>query len=127
MNAVNKLVVLISVSALLPLAASAKSGEQAYLETSARNAGGPVPVAVVTPSVSAEYAGSQVNLAFTVDATGKPTEMRVVSSPDAMVARVIMDAVKKWRFKPAEKNGTAVSTKVVLPVRINEAEKFATN
>lgn len=125
MKAVNKLVVLISLGALLPLAVSAKTAEQAYVETSLKSPGVPVPVAVVKPSVSPEYAGAQIDIAFTVDAKGTPTQLAVVSSPDAMVAKVVMDAIKKWRFTPAQKNGTAVATKVVLPVRIVSGDGFA--
>jgi protein TonB len=128
MKAVNKLVALISLSALLPFAASAKSPEQAYLETASKASGTPVPVAVVSPSVSADYAGSTIELAFTVDAKGSPTGFSVVSSPDAMVAKVVMDAVSKWRFTPASRDGAPVATKVVLPVRIaSEDGRFAAN
>lgn len=127
MKAVNKLVVLLSLSALLPFAASAKSLEQAYLDSASKGAGMPVPVAVVTPSVSADYIGSTVELAFTVDAKGSPTGFKVVSSPDAMVAKVVQDAVSKWRFTPASKNGAPVATKVVLPVRISDSASFAAN
>ena len=120
MKAVNKLVVLLSLGALVPLAASAKSLEQAYLEASPKGPGVPVPVAVVSPSnVSADYAGTKVELAFTVDTKGMPVDFSVVASPDAAVARLIMDAVSKWRFTPAQKDGTPVATKVVLPVRIS--------
>ena len=120
MKAVNKLAVLISLGALLPLAASAMTPEQAYLEKAAKAApGAPVPVAVVSPrNVSPDYAGASVKLRFTVDAQGAPTGFTVVSSPDAMIARVIADAVSKWRFKPAQHDGTPVATTVVLPVHI---------
>ncbi len=127
MKAVNKLAVLISLGALLPLAVSAKSAEQAYVETSLKSPGVPVPVAVVKPSVSPEYAGAQIDVTFTVDAQGTPTQLAVVSSPDARLAKVVMDAVKKWRFTPAQKNGTAVAKKVVLPVRITAEDRFAAN
>lgn len=127
MKAVNKLAVLISLGALLPLAASAKSVEEAYVETSVKSPGVPVPVAVVKPSVSPEYAGAQFDVTFTVDAQGTPTQLAVVSSPDARLAKVVMDAVKKWRFTPAQKNGTAVAKKVVLPVRITAEDRFASN
>jgi TonB family protein len=128
MKAVTKLVVLISL-VLAPLAVSAKTPEQDYLKTSLKGAGVPVPVAVVTPSnVDSGYIGTQVQLKFTVDSKGMPTEMSVVSSPDAMIARVIMDAVSKWRFTPAQKNGLAVPTKVVLPVKITDgSDRFAAN
>lgn len=119
MKAVTKLAVLLSLGILLPFAASAKSSEEAYVEASPKDPAKPVPVAVVSPrNVSADYAGSTVELAFTVDTAGTPTSLKVVSSPDAMLARIVMDAVKKWRFEPAKKNGTAVATNVVLPVRI---------
>lgn len=126
MNAVNQRVVFIRV-ALAPLAAFAKSPEQAYLDASLKGAGVPVPVTVVSPSnVAAGYIGSKVELAFTVDSKGKPTEMSVVSAPDAVLAKVIVDAVSKWRYTPAQENGAAVPTKVVLPVKISEAgDRFA--
>ena len=129
MKAVNKLAVLISLGALLPFAVSAKTSEQAYLDASLKTPGVPVPVAVVSPSdVDAKYTGAKVELAFTVDAMGIPTDFSVISSPDAVIAKVMMDAVSKWRFTPAQKNGIAVATKVVLPVKIAETDnRFAAN
>ncbi len=127
MKAVNKLAVLLSLSALLPFAASAKSLEQAYLDSASKGPGVPVPVAVVSPSVSEAYVGSTVKLAFTVDAKGSPTGFSVVSSPDAMVAKVVMDAVSQWRFTPASKDGAPVATKVVLPVQISDGGSYAAN
>lgn len=128
MNAVTKLAVLFSLGALLPLAASAKTPEEAYLDSASKAPGMPVPVAVVSPrNVSPDYAGTQVKVSFTVDTQGTPTDLAVVSSPDAMIAKVIVDAVKKWRFTPAQKNGTAVATKVVLPVQISDGYRYASN
>ena len=128
MKVVNKLAVLISLGALLPLAASAKTLEQAYLDASSKAPGVPVPVAVVSPSdVSSKYVGAKVELSFTVDTKGTPTGFSVVSSPDATLAKVVMDAVAQWRFSPAQKNGAAVATKVVLPVRVSDADRFAVN
>ena len=119
MKTTHKLAVLVSLGALLPFAAFAKTPEQAYIEAASKAPGAPVPVAVVSPlNVSPDYAGSSVKLAFTVDAKGAPTGFTVVSSPDAMIAKVIADAVSKWRFKPAQHDGTPVATKVVLPVHI---------
>lgn len=125
MKAVKKLAVLIGLVALLPLAVSARTPEQAYLAASTKAPGVPVPVAVVSPSISPSYAGAQVNLAFTVDTRGVPTEFAVVSSPDAAIAKLVMDAVRQWRFAPAERNGAPVATKVVLPVRVAVPDRYA--
>ena len=118
MKAVNKLAVLFSLVALSSVAASAKTEEQTYLDSCRKEPGVPVPVAVVTPSVGAEYAGTTVQLEFVVDATGKPAEFNVKSETDSTLAAAVTDAVKQWRFKPAVSNGMAVATKVALPIRI---------
>jgi TonB family protein len=129
MKAVNKLAVLLGMGALLAVSVSAKTTEQAYLDSYQKSPNKPVPVSVVSPThISSDYAGSKVEVAFTVDTQGAPTGLSVVSAPDAMIARVIMDAVKQWRFTPVQRNGTAVATKVVLPVRIvDNGDAFAAN
>lgn len=117
MKAINKLAVLFSLAALSSVA-FAKSEEQAYLETCRKDPGVPVPVAVVTPTVGVEYAGTTVQLEFIVDKAGKPADVTVTSDTDYALSAVVAEAVKQWRFKPAEANGVAVATKVSLPVRI---------
>ena len=119
MKVVHKLVILLSLS-VLPAFASAKSLEETYIETCQKGPGMPVPVAVVSPSVSSEFAGSTVELEFVVDAKGKPSELIVKSSPDKSLGEDVVDAVKQWRFLPAKLNGAPVATKVVLPVKIVE-------
>jgi periplasmic protein TonB len=118
MKAVKKLVVLLSVGLLPVVAASAASPEQAYLESCRKEPGVPVPVSVVAPTVGPEFNGSVVQLEFVVDAQGKPAQFSVKSAPDNALARTVVEAVKQWRFKPAESNGQPVATKVVLPVKI---------
>jgi protein TonB len=130
MKAVSKLAVLISLGALASFA-SAKSSEDAYLETCRKDAGVPVPIAVVAPSVSADYNGSVVQIEFVVPATGKPEQFSVKSTPDETVASAVVDAVKQWRFKPALADGKPVATKVVLPVKIIDefarSDRYAAN
>ncbi|MCX6952338.1 MAG: energy transducer TonB [Verrucomicrobia bacterium] len=118
MKAVNKLAVLFSLIALSALSAIAKTEEQVYLESCRKEPGVPVPVAVVSPSVGPEYAGTTVQLEFIVDATGKPADLSVKSDTDSTLAAAVTDAVKKWRFAPVITNGVAVATKVSLPIRI---------
>jgi periplasmic protein TonB len=129
MKAVNKLAVLLSLGVLASLAVAAKTPEEAYLESCRKEAGVPVPIAVVTPSVGPEYNGATVQLEFTVDATGKTTDFSVKSKTDEALAVAVVDAVKQWRFAPAKSNGLPVATKVALPVKIvdplTEVVRFA--
>ncbi len=131
MKNVNKLAVLLSLAALLAPVLKAKSLEETYLETCRKDVGVPVPVVVVSPAVPANYAGLTVEIEFTVEATGKTSSFSIKSSPDAELGETVVDAVKKWQFKPAVTGGVAVATKVVLPVRIVEAPlagaRFAAN
>lgn len=130
MKAVSQIAVLISLGALASIA-SAKSDEQTYLDTCRKDAGVPVPVAVVRPSVGAEYNGTTVQIEFVVDATGKPAEFAVKSTPNDAVATAVVSAVKQWRFKPAEADGKPVATKVLLPVKIVDplvtTDRYAVN
>ena len=118
MKAVRKLVVLVSVGALSAVAVSASTLEQTYLESCRKDPGVPVPVAVVSPTVGPEFNGCSVQLEFVVDAEGKPAEFRIKSASDEMLATAVVQAVKQWRFLPAEINGKPVATKVGLPVKI---------
>lgn len=119
MKAVRNVIVLLSVSVLAPFVAKATSDdERTYLEQCRREPGVPVPVSVVKPTVGPEYNGSVVLLEFVVDQAGKPVDLAVKSTPDDQLAATVLDAVKQWRFKPAERDGVAVETKVSLPVRI---------
>lgn len=131
MKAVNKLALLITVGALLPIALGAKTPASAYLDTCRKDPGVPVPVAVVAPSVSSEFVGSTVEVEFTVDTSGKPTDLAVKSSPDRTLSADVLEAVKQWRFTPAQSHGAPVATKVVLPVKIVdpalEGTRYAVN
>ena len=118
MKAVRKVVVLMGLAALLPLAASAESLEQAYLDNCRKDPGVPVPISVVSPTVGPEHTGEKVEVEFIVDQSGKPESVAVKSAADEALASAVVDAVKKWKFKPAERNGIPVATKVVLPVKV---------
>jgi protein TonB len=118
MKTATKLAVLLSLGVLAPFAASAKTPEQAYLETCRKDPAVPVPVTVVTPSVSSKYVGTSVQIEFVVDAAGKPTDLSVNSPVDSELAASVVDAVKQWRFTPALRDGAPVAAKVVLPITI---------
>lgn len=131
MKHVNKLAVLLSLAALLSPALKAKSTEDTYLETCRKDAGVPIPTVVVAPLVPAGFGGQTVSFEFVVDTAGKASGFTAPSSADSELVSIVVDALKKWEFKPAVSNGVPVTTKVVLPIRIVDnsasAPRFAAN
>jgi protein TonB len=123
MKYTNKLALLLSLGALLPLAASAKTLEQSYLESCRQGTDVPVPISVVAPHVDGYDIGQAVQVEFVVDTTGHPSAINIKSASDRAFADAVVDAVKQWRFTPAQHNGAPVATKVVLPVRVVDSAK----
>jgi TonB family protein len=126
----NKLALLLGLGALLPVAASATTFEQSYIETCRKDASVPVPVEVVSPRAGAWDIGHTVQVEFVVDTTGHTSDISIKSSSDRDFAEAVVDAVKQWRFTPVQKNGTPVATKVILPVRVVKSDswdRFAEN
>jgi len=114
-----------------PLALSAKSPEEAYLESYNGRTDLPVPVKVVTPSVDAEHVGKTVNLEFVIDAAGLPQKITVRENVSRDLANELTSTVAKWKFVPLKREGKAVSARVVLPMQIvddlHTAAKLAVN
>ena len=123
MKNINKLALLLSMGALLPFAASAKSLEQSYIESCRQGTDVPVPISVVAPHVDGYDIGQSVSVEFVVDTTGHPSAINIKSTSDRDFAEAVVDAVKQWRFSPAQHNGAPVATKVILPVRVVESAK----
>jgi protein TonB len=130
MKVISKTASLLSLGVLVGSVAFAASPEEAYLHTCRKEPGVPVPISVVSPMVGPEYAGTKVDVEFTVDQTGAPANLSVKSAADDELTSAVLEAVKQWKFKPAERNGSPVATKVVLPVKIVDPltrETFAAN
>jgi protein TonB len=123
MKNTNKLALLLSLGALLPVAASAMTLEQSYIESCRKGTDVPVPVAVVAPTVAGYDIGETVKVEFVVDTTGHTSAISVVSASDRDFAESVVDAVKQWQFTPAQHNGAPVAMKVILPVRVIETPK----
>ncbi len=119
----NKLALLLSLGALLPFAASAKTLEQSYIESCKKGTDIPVPIAVVSPQVGGYDIGSAVQVEFVVDTTGHTSDISIKSASDRDFAEAVVDAVKQWQFTPAQHNGTPVAMKVILPVRVIETPR----
>lgn len=102
-----------------PFVASAKSFEEAYVESYHGRSDIPVPTAVVSPQVGTEDVGVAVELVFVVDESGKPNEIEVRNDVDRRLAKLVVNAVKKWEFAPlVDAAGEPVASKVMLPVHI---------
>lgn len=109
-----------------PLALSAKSPEEAYLESYSGRTDMPVPLKVVTPSIASEYAGQTVNLEFVIDEAGTPRQISVRESVSRALASELTSSVARWKFVPLKRDGKAVSARVILPMQITDALGDAT-
>jgi len=59
-----------------------------------------------------------VRVQMTIDASGKPTDLKVLKSTDKFTDRAILDAASQYRYKPATLNGTAVPMEMTVNFRI---------
>jgi protein TonB len=52
-----------------------------------------------------------------VDARGTVQDMQVEKTTDPQFVQPALAALKKWKFKPAERDGNRVSSRVSIPIR----------
>lgn len=79
----------------------------------------PVPVKVVNPTgLFRHHEGAIVKLSLTIDATGRPHDIRIMSSWDENLKERLLSAVSQWRFTPAMKNGAPVPARILLPIEL---------
>jgi protein TonB len=117
-------------AAASPTAAADKAAKRPAAKPQAK----PKPVAKITRDPS-PLAGNQapkyppqalrsgvegsVSVRVEVDASGVPTDVKVVERSGERsrdLDRAVTDAVRRWRFEPAMKDGKAVAGAVVVPV-----------
>jgi TonB family protein len=79
----------------------------------------PAPAKVVSPTdLPRRYQNKTIRLSLTVDESGRPHNIAVLSDRDEKLARRLRSAVSQWEFTPAMKNGQPVSVDVVLPLQV---------
>jgi TonB family protein len=79
----------------------------------------PTPVTIVAPSgIARRFQGETIRLSLTIDETGQPRNIALLSQRDPNLVRNLLPAIARWRFTPAMKNGRPVSTDVVLPIEL---------
>jgi TonB family protein len=71
------------------------------------------------PAVPEGYVKNRtVGLSLVVDATGKPTNIKVVESAGTITDNEVVNAVSEYRYKPATLDGQAIPVDVNLNVTI---------
>ncbi len=106
--------------------AGIKSADHSATPTVVRvSTGVTAPVLVHTVDVNREHIlGNQVSedrvvrVAMTIDATGKPTDLKVIQSTDKFTDGAILAAASQYRFKPATLNGSAVPIEMTMNFNI---------
>jgi periplasmic protein TonB len=61
-----------------------------------------------------------VLIGMVVSSTGEPKEVHVVKSLDKDIDQSAVDAVMKWRFDPAKKDGKPVAVRVSVEIRFHD-------
>ena len=75
------------------------------------------------PSFSTDAAkrgrGGTIVVSGVINQQGKFEGMRIVHTPDIGLSQLMLDALNKWTFRPAEMDGAQVSVKVLLGVPVD--------
>ena len=89
--------------------------------TSLRAVEAPVPVRTVAPTYPDEMrrsgASGLVLVNCLIDERGAVTDPKVEKSSNAAFERPAIEALQKWKFKPATENGAAVSVRISIPIK----------
>jgi len=81
----------------------------------------PVPVRTVAPDYPAEMRASNTSglvvLACDIDDKGAVTGAKVTKTTNEAFNQAAVEAVGKWKFRPAQKDGKPVAIHISLPVK----------
>ncbi len=81
----------------------------------------PVPVRMVPPVFPEEMRrqgiSGVVTVKCTIDEQGNVKESKVEKSSDAIFEKPALEAVQRWKFKPAKQDGNPVSAHVSIPIK----------
>lgn len=81
----------------------------------------PVPVRTVAPDypddLRREGVAGVVVVECTIDTSGNVDAPAVQKSSNAAFEKPALEAIKKWKFKPARQDGNPIARKVTIPIR----------
>ena len=79
----------------------------------------PAPAKIVNPTgILRRYQGETIRLSLTIDETGMPHNISLLSERDPQLVKYLLPAVAQWKFTPAMKNGRPVAANIVLPIQM---------
>jgi protein TonB len=83
----------------------------------------PVPVRTVTPQYPPELRTQKISglvmVKCVVDEHGNVAETNVVKSSNGGFDANAVEAIKRWKFKPATEDGKPISVSVTIPVKFD--------
>lgn len=83
----------------------------------------PVPVRMVAPKFPTEMrkegTGGLVTVKCTIDEKGNVTEPQVEKASHDAFVQPALEALRKWKFKPAKRGGTPVALRVSIPIQFS--------
>ena len=86
----------------------------------------PVPVRTFPPDFPEDMRRANVSGVVTIDCLvdphGEVQDLKVLKSTNVAFVKPALDALKKWRFKPAQRDGSAVPIRITIPIRFSMTE-----
>lgn len=83
----------------------------------------PVPVRTVAPEYPSEMKRAGVPGVVTIncliDEQGNVQEAKVAKSSDGIFEQPALEAIRKWKFKPAKLEGSPVAMRVSIPIKFS--------
>jgi hypothetical protein len=72
-----------------------------------------------SPEVAKRGHGGTIVVFGVINRQGKFEDLRIMHTPDIGFNQLMLDALKKWTFRPAEMDGAQVSVKILLGVPVD--------
>ena len=84
----------------------------------------PIPIRTPPPQVPYDLKGQNgiVSVVVVIDEKGDVAQATVSKSTDSGFEQASIEAVKKWKFKPAEVGGQVVKAKITIPIHFSAAK-----
>lgn len=83
----------------------------------------PAPTKTVKPSypssLKSEGVSGLVAVQIVIDEKGEVIDAKATKSSHPDFEKPALDAIRKWKFKPAKKDGKEVKVRVTIPFRFN--------